>query len=97
MAEEVFTAVAAVTAAEDSMVAVSIHDRQDEAPLLSVMGEALMPLYENKFRCDDSSERESAVNEAKAYVEERFGVSKDEIDVSDNHDDFNDYDDYDEL
>lgn len=45
MAEEVFTAVAAVTAAEDSMVAVSIHDRQDEAPLLSVMGEALMPLY----------------------------------------------------
>ena len=45
MAEEVVTAVTAVTAAEDSMVAVSIHDRQDEAPLLSVMVEALMPLY----------------------------------------------------
>lgn len=59
--------------------------------------EVVNVMDENKFRCDDSSERESAVNEAKAYVEERFGVSKDEIDVSDNHDDFNDYDDYDEL
>ena len=37
MAEEVVTAVTAVTAAEDSMVAVSIHDRQDEAPLLSTI------------------------------------------------------------
>ena len=62
-----------------------------------VANEVVNVMDENKFRCDDSSERESAVNEAKAYVEERFGVSKDEIDVSDNHDDFNDYDDYDEL
>lgn len=62
-----------------------------------VANEVVNVMDENKFRCDDSSERESAVNEAKAYVAERFGVSKDEIDVSDNHDDFNDYDDYDEL
>lgn len=62
-----------------------------------VANEVVNVMDENKFRCDDSSERESAVNEAKAYVAERFGVSKDEIDVSDNHDDFNNYDDYDEL
>ena len=61
-----------------------------------VANEIVNVMDENKFRGNNSSVREDAVNEAKAYVEERFGVSKDEIDVSDNHDDFNDYDDYDE-
>ena len=61
-----------------------------------VANEIVNVMDENKFRGNNSSVREDAVNEAKTYIEERFNASKDEMDVSNNYDDVDDVGDFDE-